>query len=81
MYNVYVLKSTSHGSRYVGSTEDLETRIIEHNQGRCRYTKGRMPWIVIYSEKFSTLSEARKREVFLKSGKGRELLDKILTNK
>jgi putative endonuclease len=81
MYKVYVLKSISHNSRYVGSTEDLENRIAEHNQGRCRYTKGRMPWLLVYSEEFSTLSEARKREVFLKSGKGREFLDRILTNK
>ncbi|MEK7120362.1 MAG: GIY-YIG nuclease family protein [Patescibacteria group bacterium] len=81
MYNTYVLKSISHGNRYVGSTEDLKSRIVEHNKGRCRYTKGRIPWTLIYSEEFSTLSEARKRELFLKSGKGREFLDKILANK
>jgi hypothetical protein len=37
-----------------------------------------MPWQVIYTEKFDNLGEARKREIFLKSGQGRKFLDEIL---
>ena len=78
MYYVYVLLSESHNTRYVGSARDLNTRINEHNEGRCRYTSGRRPWKLIYHEQFSSLSEARQREKFLKSGVGRKELDMLL---
>jgi putative endonuclease len=75
MYYVYVIKSISHNTRYVGSAKDISKRINEHNAGRCRYTSGRMPWQLLYQEEYSTRSDAMKREKFLKSGKGREFLD------
>jgi putative endonuclease len=73
-----VLKSIAHGSRYIGSTNDLAHRLKEHNQGRCKYTKGRMPWELIYTETFEDRADAMKRERFLKSGQGRKFLDGIL---
>jgi len=72
---VYVLKSLTFGNRYVGVTNNLEKRLKEHNSGKCRYTKGRMPWKIIYTEKFSNLTLARRRENFLKCGQGRKWLD------
>ena len=79
MYYVYVLKSLSHGSLYIGSSENPERRLNrEHNKGKVRYTKGRMPWELVDKEIYSTRSEAMKREKFLKSGKGREYLKKSL---
>ncbi|PIP50495.1 MAG: endonuclease [Candidatus Brennerbacteria bacterium CG11_big_fil_rev_8_21_14_0_20_43_10] len=81
MFYVYVLKSLSHSNFYIGSSENPEKRLNkEHNMGKVRYTKGRRPWILVYKERYLTRSEARKRELFLKSGKGRKFLDKILTN-
>ena len=76
MFFVYVIKSLSHKNRYVGSTDNIDKRIREHNLGKCRYTKGRIPWSLIFSETYSTRNEAMKRERFLKSGKGREWLNK-----
>lgn len=78
MFFVYVIQSLNHLTRYVGSAENTEKRIEEHNQGKCRYTKGRRPWKLIYQEKYSTRSEAMKREKFLKSGQGRKFLDSLL---
>jgi len=51
---------------------------MEHNAGKCRYTKGRMPWKLIYTETYNTRAEAMKREKFLKSGQGRKYLNSIL---
>jgi len=79
MYTVYVIKSLSHGNRYIGSTDNPARRIKEHNLGKCRYTKGRMPWRLIYQENCSSRGEAMQREKFLKTGKGREFLDKLLS--
>ncbi|PIR94550.1 endonuclease [Candidatus Falkowbacteria bacterium CG10_big_fil_rev_8_21_14_0_10_39_11] len=78
MFFIYVIKSIRYGTRYIGSTKDIGVRIIEHNNGRCRYTKGRKPWILVYSEKYKTRNEAMKRERFLKSGQGRKYLDKVI---
>ncbi|KKR45832.1 MAG: hypothetical protein A3A97_04460 [Candidatus Terrybacteria bacterium RIFCSPLOWO2_01_FULL_40_23] len=78
MFYIYVIKSLSCSTRYIGSTGNIEKRLEEHNQGRVRYTKGRRPWQLIYSEKFVTLGLARKREIYLKSGQGRKFLDSVL---
>jgi putative endonuclease len=81
MFSVYVLKSASLGKRYVGSTANLVARLQQHNQGRVRATKGGRPWELVYSEDFPSNAEARRREISLKSGKGRAELDEILAKR
>jgi len=77
MYAVYVLKSKSNGKRYIGQTANLAKRVCDHNNGMSKYTKNRGPWGLVYQERYGSRSEAMIREKFLKSGKGREMLDKI----
>ena len=50
-----------------------------HNSGATKSTKPHRPLIVIYSESFSTKTEALKREIFLKKNyKAREeIYDRI----
>ncbi|HCX26012.1 MAG: endonuclease [Candidatus Collierbacteria bacterium GW2011_GWB1_45_35] len=74
----YVLLSLKNGNLYKGITNDLERRISEHNLGKNRSTKINAPWKIVYFEKFMTRDEARNREKFLKSGKGREFLKFII---
>ena len=81
MFYIYVLLSESHNTRYVGCAKDINVRLQEHNEGRCRYTSGRRPWKLIHWEAFPNLVEARKRERFLKSGVGRKELDTLLKTK
>ena len=77
-YYVYVLKSKVDGRLYKGFTSRLEERLIEHNLGKTKSTKGYRPWVLVYSEIIEDLEKAVKREKFLKSGIGREFLkDKI----
>jgi putative endonuclease len=75
---VYVLFSAKLNKRYVGSTSDIERRMREHNGGHSKFTKGGIPWRLIYSEAFETASQARKRELFLKSGAGRKFVDDLI---
>ena len=76
MYWIYVLWSYKLHKRYVGSTgERPEDRLIKHNHSKTPFTSTGIPWILIHSESFPTLREARKRELFLKSGVGRKWLD------
>jgi len=56
----------------------VDKRVEEHNQGSSRYTKGRMPLVLVHKEEFDTRAEAMMREKFLKSGQGRKYLDSIL---
>ncbi|MEK6529056.1 MAG: GIY-YIG nuclease family protein [Nitrospirota bacterium] len=66
------------GRLYVGSTRDLNKRVDSHNNGKVRTTKSRRPVELIYTEEMLTYTDARKRELYLKSGSGREWLKKRL---
>ncbi len=66
----YVIQSEIDGSFYRGHAEDLHYRVKKHNNAESRSTKAKRPWRLVYFEKFSTRSEAFKREQFLKSPKG-----------
>ncbi|MEG1441395.1 MAG: GIY-YIG nuclease family protein, partial [Oscillospiraceae bacterium] len=58
MNYTYILKCGD-GSLYCGYTNDLEKRLHTHNSGNgAKYTKGRLPVILVYSEEFKTKSEA-----------------------
>ena len=78
MFETYVLKSDKDGIRYVGSGESADERLRRHNKGDYHFTKGHLPWKIVYREKFETRPEAVRREKFLKSGQGRKFLDSIL---
>jgi putative endonuclease len=78
MFYTYVLKSFKNGNLYTGSTNNIVRRLSEHNNGQTKYTKIAGPFELIYKETYNTKTEAIKREKFLKTGKGRELLKEIL---
>jgi putative endonuclease len=63
---VYVLKSLKDGNLYIGSTTDLDRRIVEHNSGKNRSTKNRRPFQLVYSEEFDSIKDARARERLFK---------------
>jgi putative endonuclease len=70
----YVLQSETFNKTYVGQTDNIERRIKEHNAGKTKSTKHYVPWKVLFYESFNSRIDARKREKYLKSGIGRELI-------
>jgi putative endonuclease len=63
---VYIVRCAD-GTFYTGYAMDLEQRCAAHNQGRgARYTAGRRPVTVVYSEPCESVSDALKREHALK---------------
>ena len=78
MFYIYVLKSLKNGRLYTGSTNNLERRILEHNSGWSKYTKSTGPFELVYGEEYKTKTEAYNRELFLKTGKGREFIKSVL---
>jgi len=73
-YYVYVLQSSIDHNHYAGLSSDIYKRLKKHNSGKVASTKGHRPFILIYQKKVETLSDARKREKYLKSAAGRDFL-------
>ena len=66
MEYVYILKCGD-GSLYTGWTNDIEKRFAAHCAGKgAKYTRGRGPVTLAYSEMFDTQSEAMQREAAIK---------------
>lgn len=62
----YVLEC-SDGSYYAGYTINIEKRLQSHNTGKgAKYTRGRIPVKLLYSEQFDSKSEALKMEMKFK---------------
>lgn len=69
---VYILVSLENPNRhYVGITQDLDGRLIKHNQGGCNHTKMYMPWQIETAIAFRSQKKAIEFEQYLKSGSGR----------
>lgn len=66
MFYLYVLRSKKDGDLYIGSTNDLRRRLLEHNRGDAFSTKNRRPFEIRYYESYFSESDARKRESMLK---------------
>jgi putative endonuclease len=78
IYFVYVLRSIKTNRLYTGSTSDLDVRLSQHQEGLSRSTKHGRPWKLLHHEQFPTRAEAFRREQYLKSGKGRDELARLL---
>jgi len=79
-YYVYILRSLATQKIYIGFTRNLKNRFTTHNKGLSDYTSRQSPWRLIYAEAYINKEDALKREKFLKSGRGRETLQKQLEN-
>jgi len=80
MYCTYILKSFKNNRYYVGSTEDINKRLLEHNLGKVRSTKLHCPWEIYHCEEYQTRSEAFNREMQIKSWKKRNMIEKLKFN-
>ena len=72
----YIIQSKKNNRKYIGSSreDNCNARLKSHNFGKTRSTKAYRPWKLIYIEKYKTYTEARKRELFFKSGQGRKYI-------
>ena len=80
MHYSYVLLSEKDQRFYFGSTGDLRERVREHNQGRVRSTVYRRPLQLVYYEACWNADDARRRERYLKSGRGGYYLKKRIAS-
>ena len=77
-FYVYILFSLKDKKFYTGFTTDLKDRLSRHARGEVRSTFNRRPLKLIHYEYFVNEEDAKAREVFLKSGFGRDNMKKAL---
>ncbi|MFC1649923.1 GIY-YIG nuclease family protein [Patescibacteria group bacterium] len=77
-YYVYVLFNKQKKFIYIGYSENLKQRIREHNSGKSKSTKHYAPLKLIFYEAYLVSSDAKRREKYLKSNKGRTTLMTML---
>ena len=69
---VYMLRCGD-GTLYTGITDDIAKRLSAHQAGKgAKYTRGRGPLELVYTQQLSDKSEALKREYALKQLKKSE---------
>jgi putative endonuclease len=75
---VYIAHNNKHDKFYIGQTNDLDTKIWQHNNKLSVFTsKFDGEWIIVYTEDYPTRSEALKRERFLKNQKSKVFYRKL----
>ena len=77
-YYVYVLYNESKKFIYIGYSEDLKQRYSEHNQGGVKSTKFYLPLELIHYEAYKNRKDAKRRELYLKTNRGRTTLMTML---
>ncbi len=78
MYFVYILQSRKDNGYYTGCTVNLTQRLKEHNSGKTRSLRHRLPVDLIYYEEFENKREAKARENQIKSWKGGDPFKQII---
>lgn len=66
-WKLYILRCAD-GSLYTGITTDVQARLAVHSSGKgAKYTRGRGPLELVYTEACGDHSDALKRELEIKA--------------
>ena len=79
-FYTYIIFSASLNKFYIGSTSDIEERIVRHNQKSKGFTGNKSDWILVYSESFKSREEAIEREFQIKKWKSRKMIEKLIND-
>jgi putative endonuclease len=80
-YYVYIIYSGKLDKYYVGYSEDILTRLEQHNGGVSAFTSKANDWRIEYSESFETRQQAHWREKEIKSKKSRKYIEWLIGRK
>ncbi len=76
MWYVYILESSKDKKHYIGSTNDLNRRLLEHNEGKVEATSVRRPLRLVSYIAVENEGQARSLEKYLKTGSGFSFIKK-----
>lgn len=71
---VYILYSPSLDKYYVGSCENMDIRLQQHNAGYNKSTKPGKPWQLKFTQTFDTRAAALQQEMAIKKKKSRKYI-------
>jgi putative endonuclease len=78
-YYVYLLHNTSKDFIYIGYSHNLKSRYDSHNKGENKSTKVYVPLELIHYEAYKNKTDAKRREDYLKTNRGRTTLMTMLS--
>jgi predicted GIY-YIG superfamily endonuclease len=73
-YYSYAIYAPESGDFYYGYFDDLEKVIEMHNADQIGPTKGRGPWVLLFSESYDNRLRAIRQVSFYRSVKGQRML-------
>ncbi len=79
-YYFYILYSQKLDKYYIGSTQNLESRLRKHNSNHKGFTGKIGDWEIVYFETFDAKSLAYARERQVKNWKSRAAILKLIEN-
>ncbi len=77
-YYVYILHNEKKSFIYIGYSEALQQRVTAHNKGKSQSTKAFRPLKLLHYEAYSNRKDAKRRERYLKTNRGRTTLITML---
>lgn len=77
---LYIL-ATRNNHYYIGSTNNLKRRLIEHKSGKTKSLKKLLQFNLVFYKKYSSAIKSRKAEIRLKKFKSRKIIEKIIKSK
>ena len=66
MHFVYILSSKKDKGIYIGFTNNIKRRLLEHNTKKDQWTSRKKPWELVYCEIYKSSEDAKEREESLK---------------
>jgi putative endonuclease len=79
-FYVYVLWSYKDKKFYIGYSNNIDRRILEHKSGANTSTAKRLPIRLIFFEAYLSKKDALRRESYFKTTKGKITLRQMLKN-
>ncbi len=77
-FYVYILNNSSKNFIYIGYSENLKDRFTSHNKGKNKSTKAYIPLELIHYEAYKNMKDAKRRELYLKSNRGKTTIMTML---
>ncbi|MDZ4757066.1 MAG: GIY-YIG nuclease family protein [Bacteroidota bacterium] len=81
MFSCYIIYSKKLDRYYIGYTENIEQRLIQHNSGVSTFTAKAQDRVLVYEELFESREAASKREREIKKKKSRNHIAWLIKTK
>jgi len=79
-FGIYILQSLKNSRYYIGSTNEMNRRLVQHNRGHVRATRHIRPLELKVFIEQESLKKARSGELRLKRYKSRIILEKVIAD-